>query len=234
MSYCVNCGVELDKTCSTCPLCHTKVYNPNQPVDTESPTPYPIQKGEEEPVHRYEFTILVTIIFITTALVCSTLNTYVFTKTQWSLYVVGACIVAWFIMLPLFFPGETNPFTNLLLDGISLGVYFYVISQHHPGNGWYTHIVLPIIIMVTVAFQINYLFAIKLKSSMIRRSVVFLFCVGIFCGILDLLIDFHFDKTPVLSWGAIVLTCCISANIILITIACLKGVRNELRRRVHF
>ncbi len=28
MSYCVNCGVELDKTCAVCPLCNTKVCNP--------------------------------------------------------------------------------------------------------------------------------------------------------------------------------------------------------------
>lgn len=234
MSYCVNCGVELDKTCSTCPLCHTKVYNPNQPVDTSSPTPYPLQKGVEEPVRRYEFTVLVTIIFITTSIVCSLLNTYSFTQTRWSVYVVGAFIVTWFFMLPIFFPGETNPFVNLLLDGISLIVYFYVVSLNHPGNNWYYHIALPVIILITVAIQIYYLFAIKLKSSMIRKSVVFLFCVGIFCGILEMLIDFHRGKAFGFSWGAIVLTCCVSANVILITIACLKGVRNELRRRIHF
>ena len=45
MSYCVNCGVELDKTCSVCPLCNTRVINPNQPVDTVSPKPYPVNKG---------------------------------------------------------------------------------------------------------------------------------------------------------------------------------------------
>lgn len=28
MSYCVNCGVELDATASFCPLCHTPVLNP--------------------------------------------------------------------------------------------------------------------------------------------------------------------------------------------------------------
>ena len=37
MSYCVNCGVELDATASFCPLCHTPVVNPNQPVDGASP-----------------------------------------------------------------------------------------------------------------------------------------------------------------------------------------------------
>ena len=28
MSYCVNCGVELDHTLKSCPLCETPVINP--------------------------------------------------------------------------------------------------------------------------------------------------------------------------------------------------------------
>ena len=32
MSYCVHCGVELDATASFCPLCHTRVLDPGQPV----------------------------------------------------------------------------------------------------------------------------------------------------------------------------------------------------------
>lgn len=41
MSYCVNCGVELDSTASFCPLCRTPVVNPRQPVDTGSSPPFP-------------------------------------------------------------------------------------------------------------------------------------------------------------------------------------------------
>ena len=58
MSYCVNCGVELDKTCSVCPLCNTKVINPNQPVDTVSPKPYPVNKGYVDSGIRKETAIL--------------------------------------------------------------------------------------------------------------------------------------------------------------------------------
>ena len=66
MSYCVNCGVELDATATACPLCNTKIYNPNQPVATDIPTPYATVKGHTEPVKQtYEFAILMTIIFLT-------------------------------------------------------------------------------------------------------------------------------------------------------------------------
>lgn len=30
MSYCVNCGVELEKGCPACPLCDTPVINPRE------------------------------------------------------------------------------------------------------------------------------------------------------------------------------------------------------------
>ena len=46
MSYCVHCGVELDPTARTCPLCHTQVVDPQQPVDTELPPPFPSRREE--------------------------------------------------------------------------------------------------------------------------------------------------------------------------------------------
>ena len=74
MSYCVNCGVELDKTCSVCPLCNTKVINPNQPVDTVSPKPYPVDKGYVDSGIRKETAILMAVCLATTAVVCGLLN----------------------------------------------------------------------------------------------------------------------------------------------------------------
>ena len=46
MSYCVNCGVELDATAERCPLCHTPVQNPRQPVDHDRPRPFPPERQE--------------------------------------------------------------------------------------------------------------------------------------------------------------------------------------------
>ena len=76
MSYCVNCGVELDVTASACPLCNTKVYNPNQPVATDVPPPYATVKGHTEPVKMKEFTILMSIVLVVTSLVCLFLNLF--------------------------------------------------------------------------------------------------------------------------------------------------------------
>ncbi|POP37806.1 hypothetical protein C3R19_12960, partial [Blautia producta] len=76
MSYCVNCGVELDKTCKVCPLCNTKVINPKQPPDTAAPKPFPSLEGHAEQVPRRDITILMTVILATTAVVCGLLNLF--------------------------------------------------------------------------------------------------------------------------------------------------------------
>ena len=104
MSYCVNCGVELDKTCSVCPLCNTKVINPNQPVDTVSPKPYPVDKGYVDSGIRKETAILMAVCLATTAVVCGLLNLLFITFSHWSFYVIGTCIVLWIFCLPIFFP----------------------------------------------------------------------------------------------------------------------------------
>lgn len=55
MSYCVNCGVELDPSLKSCPLCHTPVINPNELKKEVSSSPYPTQKGQVEVVKRKDW-----------------------------------------------------------------------------------------------------------------------------------------------------------------------------------
>ena len=234
MSYCVNCGVELDKTCEACPLCQTPVYNPNQPVDTKSPTPYPTKKGSLEPVKRYEFTILMSIILGTTSLVCLFLNRFVFATGNWSIYVLGFCAVLWVFLMPVFFPNTIRMPFSLIFNGISIAAYLGAISWLHPGNGWYQDIALPITLLATVLVLLQYLFAFRRRHSLITRIAWPLGSLAALCVSIELLIRIHYQLPIRLSWAAVVFTCCISIDIVLIAIYFLKGIREEIRRRMHF
>lgn len=234
MSYCVNCGVELDPTASACPLCHTKVLNPNQPVVTDIPTPYPTVKGVSEPVKKREFTILMSIIFLTTSAVCILLNLFVLPFGRWSLYIVGICALLWVFLLPVFFSKMANVYLNLALNGISIALYLFVIALLHPGNGWYLHIALPITAGGTLLLEIIFLFAFYFKSSMIIKTVVTVTAIAAFCMEIEGVIDHHLYGSISLQWSAIVLTCCAAIDIILLTIYWRAGLRAEFRRRMHF
>lgn len=234
MSYCVNCGVELDATAKACPLCHTKIYNPQQPPATDIPTPYPTIKGSTESVKRTEFTILMSIILITTAIVCVLLNLFTIQIGKWSFYVVGICAMLWVFMLPHFFPKKRNISTNLALDGLSIALFLALVSWMHPGNQWYPHIALPIVILGTLLLEIIFSFSHYRKSSMIVMTAVWVAAIGIICVATEMVIDLHLYESFYLTWSAIVLTCCIAIDIILVTIRLREGLRAEIRRRMHF
>lgn len=234
MSYCVNCGVELDPTATACPLCGTKIYNPNQPVATDIPTPYPTIKGVSEPVKKQEFTILMSIIFLTTSAVCMLLNLFILPYGQWSFYVTGICALLWIFLLPVFFPKRANLYLNLSLNGVSIALYLGFISFLHPGNGWYLHIALPITAAATLLLEIICIFAFHFKSSMIIKTVISVTAVAVLCLETEAVIDYHFRGAVSLGWSAIVLTCCAAIDIILLTIYLQEGLRAELRRRMHF
>lgn len=234
MSYCVNCGVELDVTASNCPLCQTKIYNPNQPIATDIPTPYATVKGSAEPVKRQEFTILMSTVLFVTSLVCLFLNRYTIQFGCWSYYVVGICIMLWIFMFPLFFPRKTNIYIHIILNGISIALFLALVSWLHPNNHWYEHIALPIIGLGTILLEIICIFAIKLKSSMLIKTIISIAAIAIFCIVIEMVIDLHLRSSFYLVWSAIVASCALAIDIILLTIYLLDGLRAEIRRRMHF
>ena len=61
MSYCVNCGVELERNAGECPLCNTPVVNPREQMrqgsakagaDREEAGAFPREKGQVETVKK--------------------------------------------------------------------------------------------------------------------------------------------------------------------------------------
>lgn len=52
MSYCVNCGVELEVSLQKCPLCNTPVINPNALHQAKNTSPYPKETGQVDVVKR--------------------------------------------------------------------------------------------------------------------------------------------------------------------------------------
>ena len=62
MSYCVNCGVELDASAEACPLCNTPVINPKEIPYSKKMTPFPKEKGQVELVKRKDLAILLSVV----------------------------------------------------------------------------------------------------------------------------------------------------------------------------
>lgn len=234
MSYCVNCGVELDASLEACPLCNTPVMNPNEIPYTREKTPFPKEKGQVEAVKRRDLGVLLTVVLIATAATCALLNLLVFNGSPWSLLVAGGCMVLWVLCIPLVIYRKLNLFAALLFDGLSIILYLYMITFMTGSQGWYWGLALPIVVLVTILVQLLALCIIKLPRSFLTTTLFLFVAAAVLCVGIELLINHYLGQSLGLSWSAVVLTVCVIIIILLITLLSRKRLRNAVRRRLHF
>lgn len=234
MSYCVNCGVELDGSLKTCPLCNTPVYNPRRPEEWKKESPFPKEKGQVERVKRKDLGILLSVVLVATGLTCGLLNLFVFSGTAWSLLVIGACLIMWVLFVPVVIYTRLSAYTALFLDGVSIGIYLYLITFVTKGDAWFYGLALPILVLVTGMAEIFTLCVKKLPVAFLTVALYLFTVTGILCVGLEMLIDWYLDKRIHLLWSAVVLTVCVIIDITLITLLSRQRLRNAVRRRLHF
>lgn len=232
MSYCVNCGVELESSLNECPLCNTPVVNPNQTASADHP--YPSAKGQVEIASRKDFGILLIVVLSATSVTCLLLNLFVFQGHLWSFTVIGACICLFFFAAPAVFYTKAPVWLILLSDGGAVGVYLYLISYLTESSGWLWQLGIPIVILSTALVELFAFLARKLPFTMLSASLYIFIEIPILCVALELLIRRFCDDFLHITWSAVVLTVCVIIDIALVTILTKKRLRNEVRRRLHF
>lgn len=234
MSYCVNCGVELESSLQVCPLCNTPVINPKEQHKTLSPSPYPTSKGQVETVKRKDLGILLSVVLTATSITCLLLNLLVFHTSLWSLLVIGICICLFVFTFPAVFYSKTPLPVSLLADGLSVAVYLFLISRLTSSDVWFWQLGFPIVILLTGMIELYTLLA-RIFPFTILSGALYLFVeIPAFCVSLELLIRRLLGRPYAVTWSAVVLTVCVIIDIALITILAKKRLRNEVRRRLHF
>ena len=234
MSYCVNCGVELDSSLKSCPLCHTPVLHPGELEKVNAPSPYPMEKGQVETVKRKDLGILLTVVLLAASIGCALLNLFVFTGTLWSLLIIGICIILFVLFIPAVIYTKQPIYISLLLDGIAIGGYLYMITYLTSSPRWFWELAVPIVALATILAELLTLCIRKLPVSIIATALYIFAEAAILCGGNELFIDRYFGSTLSLSWSAIVLTVCGIIVIALITLLSVRRLRDAVRRRLHF
>ncbi len=234
MSYCVNCGVELEASLRECPLCHTPVVNPKEAGKTVPPSPYPTDRGQVEEVKRKDLGILLSVVLSATAVTCLLLNLLVFNRSLWSLLVIGICICLFVFTFPMVYYRKMPPSLSLLADGAAVAVYLYMIAYLTPSTAWFWQLGLPIVLLVILNTEI-FTFLARLVPFYLLSGALCLFIeIPLFCAALEVMIRRMLSAPIRLTWSAVVLTVCVIIDVALITILVKKRLRNEVRRRLHF
>ena len=219
MSYCVNCGVELDSTASFCPLCRTPVVNPRQPVDTGSSPPFPTERREVPPASKAELAILVSSMLASVAVCCGLLNLVLRSGHIW--------------LVPPLLLRTMHLYLRLSADVLAVALYVFLISVDLDGSAWYWHLALPIILLLGAALLfLGFMMGARPRSTLSRITLV-IGTTGVFLSGVELLIDRYFLGRWQPGWSLVVLTVCAALVIPLIVVRRVPALREEVRRRFH-
>ena len=232
MSYCVECGVRLDETLLICPLCHTRVINPNRPDQEGIDNPYP--EKIEEVINRMDrgyarqLSLIAALIPMMTVLIIN----IIFGGGPWSLYVIGAVALAWcFFAFPLLFPSK-RPYIAISLDVIAVCAYLALIAALTGGFSWYLSLVLPLLVLGGVIAMMMLLFYRRVEIPRLHRAAFMTGLVAVFLMGMESIIDLSL-------WGRISLGWSVGAGIpfavTALTLALIQRntpLKEEIRKRL--
>lgn len=230
--YCINCGVKLADTETTCPLCLTKVYHPD--IDKLKGVPlYPQEQFPANEPHPLGFSIIATIVFLLSILVVGTCDIELNHAITWSGYVTGALLLSYeLLILPTWFR-KTTPAIFVPCGFASIALYLLYIDLATNGK-WFLGFALPTtaiigIIVTCVCVLIFYL----------RRGVLYiiggaLLALGAAMPIIEYLLDRTFALERTLSWSVYTITPLVFLGGTLIFLAICRPAREAVERKLFF
>lgn len=203
MSYCVHCGVELAQGEKVCPLCNTKVYDPNGPDSNEkikSSFPKKIENPELQIERKYG-TLLMTLLLsipVLLSIICDLLSSQ---HLSWSLYVCTGIAYFWILaILPHYFE-KSNPYLITILDTVATVILLMFVAMISGNVNWFLPLALPLsllggLIAMAIIFQCN----IKKKSKVyIIGNMMFIMGVGIV--LVEVIIRHYLQDSFKLNWS---------------------------------
>lgn len=236
MSYCVNCGVELDTSLDKCPLCGTRVYNPQDMggINDDDASTFPERRGEVEKTGKKDSVVFLTVLMLTVMVTCGLLNGLVYNSLWWSLPVIGVCVAVWIFFIAAVLSDRITIYAMFLIDAAAVGGYLYLLSRMTKTNLWFTQIALPILVVVFFLIELFVLLGRKLPFSLLVGTLYSFVSIAGVCVAIEIVTDLYYTNGISLSWSAIVMTVCAIIAVILGMMLVMRRLRNSISRRLHF
>lgn len=228
MSYCVNCGVELNAAAAACPLCGTPAWHPENEQPGE---PYfATKRPDVDRAPRRTLAMILTSMLVSVVICCGLLNLLYNPKDAWSLYIIGAAMLFWiWFVLPLLVRWPT--FLKLTADVAAIGLYVYLISISVGGADWYEGLAQPLLIyIVALVFLLSFLLRGGRHSRLTTLSLAIGF-VGLLLLGVEYFVDLYFTSEWVPEWSLIAAAISVALIIPLQIIRHVPALREEIRRR---
>ena len=197
MSYCVNCGVELEKGCPACPLCDTPVINPREVEKTPDTPAYPETVKIPKATQKRFTVFVVSMVMLLPNIVLAVLD-LMFWENGMTTMIFGASIVFWlWFLFPLLWK-KPIPVVLLGIDALALiGFLKFCSLKTTTSPGWFNSLVLPVVITLWAICNV-FIFWLKKPRSKTAKSIAAVIAINILSFVVEVSLNmFYFAKLQV-------------------------------------
>ncbi len=226
--YCIKCGVELSAGQKICPLCQTKVYHPDLPVEETSPT-YPQKEFQSEEFNPRGVLFVITIL---AALVIGLIVGFEWSLHKtigWSGYAAGGILLAYLtLILPNWFR-HANPVIFVPCDFVGVLALLLYINLR-TGGKWFFCFALPVVVSLCAVVS-----AMVALIRYVRRGRLYiigggLIGLGVWTVLLEYFLRTAFSVKTAIYWSPFSGGSLFIMGMMLIVIAIVKPLRESLRK----
>lgn len=234
MAYCVNCGVELEKSLKSCPLCGVEAVNPKEPFDPSVPRPYSARIATiQEQVERRYTAIIISVVLALAAVICVMANLVYEDSFTWSVYVVSGIAMLWVLAVVPFLHPRLHPVVIVALDVCALLLFLNIINQQDPTSDWYTLLAMPQVLLYGFLALVVVLLW---RTSFVRgwqRIGVAIMAAGAGVMGLECLLDLYNGMRVQPQWSWFVIIPAFALGLILFLIERKREVKEEIMKRLR-
>lgn len=173
MSYCVNCGVELDDSAKKCALCGTEVINPAKGLihNHEEVAPFSQQTYIPATVKARFLAGLISLIMLVPNMACFLVNILLVPGNFWSAHIMSTSLLLWVMFVLPLFKKDHKTYFMWAFDTVAVGAYTFWLMNEFNAISWYPTCALPIIVLLSAMVLFYIIWVRKKKRSGILKAL---------------------------------------------------------------
>lgn len=232
MSYCVNCGVELDVSAKKCVLCDTPVYNPKQPPE-DVPTPYSDKVVLPPKVRRRFSAFLFSVILLLPNIVCLLIDLLVSKENglHWAHYVNTTSLLFWVLFLLPFLIEKVRAFVLILVDSIAILAYIFFFYHIFAQSAWFLRVALPLVLVLGIFACITVEVFERKKPDWPVQAAVICFLISVYAAVCAASLYLYFATPLSLAIPVVIGACSLPVGGFFIYVQNSRRMRAWLSRR---
>lgn len=227
--YCVRCGVKLQNGENKCPLCNTRVINPDDNESVKKVNIYSDVLPKKQRMSNMPLAIILTVFLAIAVAIILLVCNRVYGELRWggiaSLGILLAYIIAVF---PLWFT-KPNPVIFVPVDHAAIALYLGYICLSTDGN-WFLSFAFPVVMILGAIMTAAVTLFRYLKNGRYFILGGFFVLLAIYSSLIEMFEHFTFG-TQMFLWSVYPLTALLGIGVFFLLAGIIRPLREYLERK---